>query len=49
VPYGVWCAWKHDTDPPDLPRLLRLDGERCGEEAASQGTDEGASVHHSMT
>jgi len=30
-------------------RLLRLDGERRGEEATSHGPEEGAPVHHSIT
>ena len=28
--------------------LLRVDGERRGEEAASQGPEEDAPIHHSM-
>jgi hypothetical protein len=36
---------------PDLRnlRLLCLGGERRGEEAASQGADEGPPIHHSIT
>jgi len=33
-----------NTDSPHLPHLLRPGGERRGEEAASQGADERASV-----
>jgi hypothetical protein len=33
------------SDPVDLPRWLRLGGERRGEETASQGGEERASVH----
>jgi hypothetical protein len=29
--------------------LLRPGGDRCGEEAASQGPEECAPVHHSIT
>ena len=32
-----------------LPRLLRLGGERRGEEAAGQRADERSPVHHSIT
>jgi hypothetical protein len=31
------------------PDLLRLDGERRGEEAASQGAEERPPVYHSIT
>jgi len=34
-------------NPPYLPRLLRLGGQRRGEEAAAYGTEERASVHKS--
>jgi len=37
------------ADPPDLPRLLPLGGERPGEEAARERADERSAVHHSMT
>src|SRR5712664_3560904 len=32
-------------NPPHLPRLLRLSGERRGEETAGQGAEERAPVH----
>jgi len=35
-------------NPPYLPRLLRLGGQRRGEEAAAYGTEERASVHKSL-
>ena len=35
--------------PRNFGRLLRLDGERRGEEAASQEPDECSAVHHSIT
>ena len=35
---------------PSVPRrLLRLGGERRGEEATSHGADERSPVHHSIT
>jgi hypothetical protein len=37
------------TYPRHLPRLLRLGGERRGEEAARQGPEERPPVHHSIT
>ena len=37
------------TDPVHLPSLLRLSGERRGEEAARHAGDEGPPVHHSIT
>ena len=37
------------ADSSDLGRLLRLGGERRGEEAASQSRQERAPVHHSIT
>jgi len=39
----------HDADPSNCRRRLRLDGERRGEEAASQGAEERSPVHHSIT
>jgi hypothetical protein len=36
-------------DPARFPRLLRLGGERRGEETARQGADKGPSVYHSIT
>jgi hypothetical protein len=33
----------------DLSRLLRLGGERGGEEAARQGAEERSAVNHSIT
>ncbi len=35
------------TDPPHFARLLRLSGERRGEEATGQGPEECPSVHKS--
>jgi hypothetical protein len=35
-------------DPRHLPRRLRLDGERRGEEATSQGPEERPPIHHSL-
>jgi hypothetical protein len=32
-----------------MPLLLRLGGERRGEEAAGQGAEECSSIHHSIT
>jgi len=43
---GTRCE---DPDPPDLPRRLRLAGERRGEEAERDAGDECPSIHHSMT
>jgi len=37
------------TYPRHLSRLLRPDGERRGEEAASHDPEEGPPIHHSMT
>src|SRR5215467_10966674 len=37
------------ADPPHLGRLLRPCGQRHGEEAPTQGANEGASRDHSMT
>jgi hypothetical protein len=37
------------TDPGHPPHLLRFDGERYGEEAAGQATEERPSVHYSIT
>jgi hypothetical protein len=36
----------NEADPPHLPLLLCPSGERRGEEAASQGSEERATVHH---
>ena len=33
----------------DLPRLLRLGGQRCGERTSHRGQQEAAAVHHSIT
>ena len=38
-----------EADPIDLPRLLRVGGERRGEKAASHGTEECPPFHYSMT
>jgi hypothetical protein len=38
-----------DANPPDPIPLVRLGGERRGEEAEGDGANEGAAVHHSMT
>jgi hypothetical protein len=38
-----------ESDPPHFPRWLRLGGERRGEEAASQRTNERTSIHHIST
>jgi hypothetical protein len=47
----VVCGGQHpeEADSVDLPCLLRLGGERRGEETARQGADEGPPVHHSIT
>jgi hypothetical protein len=37
------------TDPVCLPYLLRLGGERRGEETARQGADERPPIHYSIT
>src|SRR4030095_17008552 len=37
------------ADAGNVPRLLRLGGERRGEEATSYGANEPASVHYSIT
>jgi hypothetical protein len=37
------------ADSSDLPRLLGLDGERRGEEAARNSREEGSAVHYSIT
>jgi hypothetical protein len=37
-----------EPHPVDLVWLLRVGGERRGEEAASQGGEERTSVHHSI-
>jgi hypothetical protein len=42
-------ACKENADPIDLPRRLRLGGERRGEEGASKRADEGSPIHHSIT
>jgi len=36
-------------DPIDLPRLLRLDGERCGKGPGHRGQQEAATIHYSIT
>jgi hypothetical protein len=38
-----------EADPPDLVGLLCVRGARRGEEAASNGRDEGSAFHHSIT
>jgi len=40
---------RQHPDAIHSPRLLRLGGERRGEDATSQGAEECASVHHSIT
>jgi hypothetical protein len=40
---------REKADPIDLPRRLRLDGERRGEEAERCTGDECPPVHHSIT
>ena len=40
---------RQDTDAVHLPRLLRLGGERRGEEAGQSGSEECPPVHHSIT
>jgi hypothetical protein len=42
---GAGRSLEEDTDPVDLPRLLRLGGKRRGEKPTSQGADERTSVH----
>jgi hypothetical protein len=37
------------TDPRQTCHLLRLSGERRGEETAGYGRDECSPVHHSIT
>jgi hypothetical protein len=37
------------ANPPHLARLLPLNGEWRGEEAASQRAEERSSIHHSIT
>jgi len=40
------------AEVPDVPNflsLLRLDGERRGEEAAGHGTEESSTLHYSIT
>jgi hypothetical protein len=54
---GTFATEVRADDKPELrypilytfPRLLRLDGERRGEEAARNAGDEGAPIHHSST
>jgi hypothetical protein len=36
-------------DPGNLPRLLRLDGERSGDSTSQRGQQEATAVHHSIT
>jgi hypothetical protein len=38
-----------DSDPPDLPYLLRLGHERRGEGATSDHANKRSSVHYSIT
>src|SRR5215475_13528544 len=40
---------REKTDPVNLPRLLRFDGERRGKEAAGHGTEECSPLHYSIT
>jgi hypothetical protein len=42
-------ATRDDPNPGDPSLRLRLDGERCAEEAASQGADERPSGHHRIS
>ena len=44
-------AWSRleEPNPWHLPRRLRLDGERRGEEGTSQRADERPPVHYSIT
>jgi hypothetical protein len=41
--------YQEDTHSGGSPGLLRLSGERRGEEAASQAADERPPVHYSIT
>jgi hypothetical protein len=43
------AAEPEHTDPPHLPRRLRLGGERRGKEAASDHCNKRSSVRHSIT
>jgi hypothetical protein len=47
LPGRIGRAELKQADPIDLPRLLRLGGERRGEEGASESTDERPSMHAS--
>ena len=42
-------GWTVETDPGNLPGLLRHSGERRGEEAASDHRKERPPVHYSIT
>ena len=44
-----WSILTYLPGPFYLRRLLRLGGERRGEEAASQGAQDGPPVHYSIT
>jgi hypothetical protein len=45
-----WRNWTlQKANPIPFPRLLRLGGERRGEEAASHGADECPPIHYSIT
>src|SRR4029453_6787111 len=41
--------WVYDRQSIHLRRLLRLGGQRRGEEASSYGADEESPIHHSIT
>ena len=43
---GQRAIRRQEADPVDLPRLLRLGGERRGEEHRTRASEERAAVYH---